>query len=104
MRDLLEDLLAVGPLHATAMAAKALHRTALVVGDTDRIGQRFGALAGRDSLGERDLATAVLAVGQQDQGLAASLLFHDLIGGEIDSVVERSTHMCGMVLTTWSAA
>src|SRR5262249_31434970 len=56
----------------------------------DGINQSVGPLCRLDRGRQRHLAAIVFAVGQQNDGLAAWLLFEDFIGGEHDRVVKCS--------------
>ena len=58
---------------------------ALVV---DGVNDRVGTLRGFDGAVQRFLTAAIDAVGEDYEGLAALLLFHEFDGGEIDCVVK----------------
>jgi len=56
--------------------------------EVDGVDDRVGALGGLDGLGERLLASAIVAVGEDDDRLAALLFGHQLVGGDEDGIVE----------------
>ena len=107
--DLFENFLAVGALFGAAgitstvapgiAAAHAAHvrsaeaaasaTVAFLVGEEDAVDEGVGALGGFDGFLEGLLAAVVDPVGEDDQRFAAMLFFHQLIGGEIDGVVEE---------------
>jgi hypothetical protein len=60
-----------------------------LVGEEDAVDESVGALRGFEGFGEGFLAAAVDAVGEDDEGFAALLLFHEFVGGEVDGVVEK---------------
>ena len=60
-----------------------------LVSEKNAVNQGVGSQGGFDRFGEGFLAAAVDAVGQDNQGFAALLLFHQFIGSEIDGVVEK---------------
>ena len=73
-----------------------------LVGEEDAIDEGVGALRGFDGFGEGFLAAAVDAVGEDDEGLAALLLFHEFVGGEVNGVVEKRA--ATMAVTAGAAA
>src|ERR1700722_11404837 len=105
--DLLENFFAVGARflgaagiaaasssHSTAAHARPPEAAAIVVaflpvGEEDAVDEGVRALRGFDGFGERFLAAAVTAVGEDDESLAALLFFHQFVGGEVDGVVEK---------------
>ena len=56
--------------------------------EVDGVDDGVGALGGFDGLGEGLFAAVVDAVGEDDEGFAAFLLAHELVGGEEGGVVE----------------
>jgi hypothetical protein len=60
-----------------------------LVREENAINQGVGALRGFDGFAERFLAAAVDAVGEDDEGFTALLLFHEFVGGEVDGIVEE---------------
>ena len=107
--DLFENFFAVGPrflgapgiaaassaTHAptthvrpseTAPAAVAL----FLVGEEDAVDEGVGAQGGFERIVEGFLAAAVDAVGEDDEGFAAVLLFHQFVRGEVNGIVEQS--------------
>ena len=56
--------------------------------EVDGVDDGVGSLGGLDGGGERLLAAAVDAVGEDDDGLSSGLLAHQLVGGEEEGVVE----------------
>jgi hypothetical protein len=53
-----------------------------------------------DGFGERFLAAVVDAVGEDDEGFAALLLFHEFVGGEVNRVVEKCAPAVAMAVRT----
>ena len=75
---------------SAALAARILIESAgcLAALEVDGVDDGVGALGGLDGGGERLLAAAVHAVGEDDDGLASGLLAHQLVAGEEERVVE----------------
>ena len=48
----------------------------LLVGEEDAVDEGVGTLSGFDGFGERFLAAVIDAVGEDDEGFTALLLFH----------------------------
>jgi len=76
----------------------------LLVGEEDAVDEGVGALSGFDGFGERFLAAVVDAVGEDDEGFAAPLFFHQLVGGEVDGVVEKSAAAVTVAVRAAAAA
>ena len=57
--------------------------------EIDGVDDGVGALGGFDGFDEGLSAAAVAAVGEDDEGFAAGLFAHELVGGEEESVVEN---------------
>jgi hypothetical protein len=60
-----------------------------LIGEEDAVDKGVSALGAFDGVGEGFLAAAVDAVGEDHEGFAALLFFHEFIGGEVDGVVEK---------------
>ncbi len=122
-RKLLEDFLAVGArfFGAAGIAASpsAAHPTAahvraavpaastvafFLVGEKNAIDEGVGALRGFEGFGERFLAAAIDAVGEDYQGFAARLLFHEFIGREVDGIIEESPAAVAVTVRAAAAA
>ena len=100
-RDLLHDFLAVGAIHvwaahsaaatphARSAEAAEIGQAGVGVGEKDRVDQCVRALRRFDRSIERLAAAVVLAVAQQDEGLAAGLFPHDVVGPEEYRVIQR---------------
>src|SRR5208337_2086519 len=59
------------------------------IGKQDAINEGIGALRGRDGFRQSLFAAVVDAIGEDDDGLAAWLLFHQFVGGQEDRVIEQ---------------
>src|SRR5208283_452166 len=89
-----EDFFAVWAflLRITSAAAPAVCpavTVTLLAFKKDRVDHRIGALGGLHGALKRFLAAAVHAVGKQDKGFTALLLFHDFVRGQVNGVVEQ---------------
>src|ERR1700719_1371457 len=74
--------------HAWSSEAAAVAVAFFLIGEKDAIDEGVRALRGFDGFGERLLAAAVNAVGEDDESLATLLFFHHFVVGEVDGVVE----------------
>ena len=61
----------------------------LLVSKENAINQGVSPLRRFEGFGERFLAAAVDAVGKDNEGFAAPLLFHQFVGGEVNGIVEE---------------
>jgi hypothetical protein len=75
--------------HARASEAAAAAVVSFLVSEKDAVDKGVRALRGFDRFGERLLAAAVNAVGEDDESLATLSLSHQFVGGEVDGVVEK---------------
>ncbi len=74
------------------------------VGKEDAIDESVGALGGLDGFQQRFLAAAIDTVGQDDDGFAALLFFHDFVGSQPDRVVKKGAGTAAAVSATTTAA
>ena len=92
--------------HSTTAHARSAETAAtadvFLIGEEDAIDEGVGALGGFQRFTEGFLAAAVDAVGEDDQGFAALLFFHEFAGGEIDGIVEKGA--AAVAVTTGTAA
>src|ERR1700722_8728091 len=91
--------------HSAAMPATVTSAVAvtLFVGKQNGVDQGVGTLGGGDGIEQRFLAAAIDSVGENDDGLASLLFFHDFIRGQIDRIVEQSSAASATVRTASSA-
>src|ERR1035441_9834223 len=85
---------AAGATHAAAHSAHVTAEAAsvaigILVGEQDGVNQRVRALRRLDGSGQRQSASSVHAVGENDERLTALLLLHQFVRGKEDGVVER---------------
>ena len=73
-----------------------------LVSEEDAVDEGVGALSSFEGFGEGFFAAAVDAVGEDDQGFAALLFFHEFAGGEVHGIVEKGA--AAVAVTTGTAA
>src|SRR5271165_5428045 len=75
--------------------AKALV-PATAIGDEDDIAHGISLLRGLDGVADAQAAAFVLAVGEDDHGLATDFIFQLLVGGQVNRVIQRGTTGMGV--------
>jgi len=61
-----------------------------LLGEEDAVDEGVGTQSGFERFVERFLAAAVDAVGEDDEGFPALLLFHEFVRGEINGIIQES--------------